>query len=240
MATSESDDSNIHDAEAFNWRLIVYPILVALVVVVGGLGYYYYLQNQREQLEASARTALLQAKTPEELVKVADQFPHTDQGTLALVSAADASFAKRDYAAAIQDYQRIIQNVTTDLELRDSAQLGLASSLEASGKIDDAINAYLEVARRGVKSPYAPFACSSAARLYEDRGDKDNQRKILTEAASLDPDSMFVKQAQQKLKEMTAAAQPPMTVPVPVPATPTANAATPAPAPVPVPTSKQK
>jgi predicted negative regulator of RcsB-dependent stress response len=215
MAILQSDEANILDAETMNWRLVVYPILAALVVVVGGFGYYYYLQNQREELEASARAALVQAKTPEEMVKVADQFPGADQATLALLGAADGSFAKRDYAAAIQDYQRIIQTVTTDAELRDSAQVGLASTLEANGKIDDAINAYLEVAQEGDKSPYAPFAYDAAARLYEERGDKDNERKILTEAASLDPDSPFVKQAQLKLKELTTAAQPPPTVPVP-------------------------
>lgn len=222
MATLESDDSNILDAETINWRLIAYPILAALVVVVGGFGYYYYLQSQRDQLEASARAALLQAKTPQELVKAADQFPGTDNATIALLSAADGSFAKQDYTGAIQDYQRIIQTVTTDPELRDAAQIGLASALEASGKADDAINAYLTVARRSDKSPYAPFAYSAAARLYDERGDKDNERKILTEAASLDPASLFVKQAQLKLKEIAAAAQPPMTVPVP---------ATPAPVP---------
>jgi predicted negative regulator of RcsB-dependent stress response len=215
MATLESDDSNILDAETINWRLIVYSILAALVVVTGGFGYYYYLQNQREELEASARDALVQAKTPEELVKVADQFPQTDQATLALLSAADGSFAKRDYAAAIQDYQRIVQAVTTDPDLRDPAQLGLASSLEANGKIDDAINTYLEVARRGDKSPYAPFAYNAAANLYEERGDKDNESEVLTEAATLNPDSPFVKQAQSKLKQLTAAAQPPETNTVP-------------------------
>jgi predicted negative regulator of RcsB-dependent stress response len=194
--------------------LIVYPILVALIVVVGGFGYYYYLQNQREELEASARDALVQAKTPEELVKVADQFPGADQGTLALLSAAKGSFAKQDYASAIQDYQRIIQTVTTDPELRDSAQLGLASAQEANSKIDDAINTYLNVAQEGAKSPYAPFAYLSAARLYDQKNDKGNELKVLTEAASLDPDSPFVKQVQYKLKELSTAAQPPLTFPV--------------------------
>jgi predicted negative regulator of RcsB-dependent stress response len=214
MATLQSDEANILDAEMINWRLIVYPILAALIVVVGGLGYYYYLQNQREELEASARDALVQAKTPEEFVKVADQFSGTDQGTLALLSAAGGSFAKRDYASAIQDYQRIIQTVATDPELRDSAQLGLASAQEANGKIDDAINTYLNVAQEGTKSPYAPFAYLSAARLYEQKNDKDNELKVLTDAASLDPDSPFVKQAQNKLKELSTAAQPPLTLPV--------------------------
>jgi len=221
MATLQSDEANILDTETINWRLVVYPILVALVVAVGGFGYYYYLLDQREQLEDSARAALLQATTPEDLVKVADQFPKADQGTLALLNAADDSFAKQDYAAAMADYQRIIQTVTTDPELRDSAQLGLASSLEASGKTDDAINAYLEVAQRGAKSPYAAFAYNAVARLYDERGDKDKEREILTEAASLDPVSPFVKQAQLKLKEMAEAEQPPLSVTLP---------ATPAPA----------
>jgi len=220
MATLESDDSNIIDAETTNWRLIVYPILAVLVVVTGGFGYYYYLQNQRDQLEATARAALLQAKTPEELAKVADQFPQTDQATLALLNAADGSFAKRDYAAAVDYYKRALSGPKTDEVLAESARLGLASSLEAGGKIDDAIAAYLEAAQLDAKSPYAPFAYNTVARLYDERGDKDNERKILTEEAALDPDSPFVKQAQVKLKEMTAAAQPPQTMQVPVPSAP--------------------
>ena len=94
------------------------------------------------------------------------------------------------------------------------------------------------MARRGAKSSYAPCAYFSAARLYEERGDKDNERKILTEAATLDPDSQFVKQAQLKLKEMTAAAQPPLTVQAP--ATNATPAAAPVPSPVPAPAPNKK
>src|SRR5271156_2035921 len=105
MATLQTDESNILDAETINWRLIVYPILVALVVVAGGFGYYYYLLNQRDQLEDTARVALLAAKTPADLVKGADQYPGTDQATLALLGAANGSFSSHDYASSIQDYQ---------------------------------------------------------------------------------------------------------------------------------------
>jgi tetratricopeptide (TPR) repeat protein len=237
MATLQTDEANILDVEATNWRLIVYPILAVLVAVVGGLSYYFYLQNARETLEASARAELVAAKTPEELIKVADKYPGADQATIALLSAADGAFAKRDYDGAIKNYQRIIQTPTTNADLRDPAQIGLASALEAAGKTDDAISAYRVVAELGLKSPFAPYAYSSMARIYEERGDKDNERKVLTEAASLDPDSPFVKQAQFKLKQMNAAEQPPLTVPVPgtntapVPApAPTAPAPTPAPA----------
>lgn len=215
MATLESDDANILDAETINWRLIVYPILAAAVIVVGGFGYYYYQLTQRETLETTAHAALFAAKTPAEWLKVADQYPTSDQATLALLSAAEYSFDKQDYTSAIADYQRVLQSTSTSAGLRDPAQLGLASSQEANGKVDDAINSYLEVARRGAKSPFAPYAYSTVARLYEERKDKDNQRRILTEAASLDPDSPFVKQAQFQLKELNTAALPPVSMQVP-------------------------
>ena len=225
MATLESDEANIFDAETINWRLVVYPILLVVVVGVGALVFYYYQQTQREALETSAHDALVAAKTPAEFIKVADQFPAADQATLALFGAADASFAARDFAGSIQSYQRIIQSPASDAGLRDSAKVGLAAAQEAAGKVDDAIATYLEVGREGAKSAYAPFAFSSAALLYDQRGDKDNERKILTEAASLDPDSPFVKQIQAKLKDLTTA---PITVPVPAPSAP---ASTPAPVP---------
>jgi predicted negative regulator of RcsB-dependent stress response len=218
MATLETNEANILDAETINWRLIVFPLLTVLVIVCGGFAYYYYLQSQREQREEAARAALVQAKTPAEMAKVADQYPGTDQASVALLSAADASFGQRDYASAIQDYQRILSTTSTNGELRDSAQLGLASSFEANGKIDDAINAYLEVAQRAEKSPFAPYACVAAALLYGEKNDAANERKVLTEAASLDPDSLFVKQAQLKLKQMAAAAQPSIGSPEPAPA----------------------
>jgi predicted negative regulator of RcsB-dependent stress response len=231
MAILHSDESNILDAETINWRLIVYPVLVALIAVAGGFGYYYYQQNQRDQVEDAARAALIEAKAPEDMVKVADQYPQTDQGTIALIAAADASFEKRDYATAIQDYQRVLSAPTANADMRNSAQLGLASSLEASGKIDDAVNAYLEAARLGDKNPYAPYAYIAAAHIYEQRGDKDNERKVLTEAASLDADSPSVREAQYQLKQLA----PPITVPVTTPATTppvTTSNAGPAPAPV--------
>ncbi|MCE0483868.1 MAG: tetratricopeptide repeat protein [Methylacidiphilales bacterium] len=228
MATLGTDDSNILEAEPINWRLVVYPLALAAIVLLGGFGYYYYAQMQRDALEAQARIVVSQAKTPEDFLKAADQFPNTNQATMALLAAASLSFDKKDYDAAIKDYQRIISNASTDTTLRDSAQLGLGSTLAATGKLDDAINVYLTVARRAEKSPYAPYAYQAAASLYEQKGDKDNQKKILTEAVGLGTDSMFVKEAQSKLKELN-----------PTPATPTTislSAPPPPPGPLPVPT----
>lgn len=217
MATLDTDEANLIDAEPVNWRAIVYPLLAVLIVGFGALGYYYYLQDQRNQLEDIARIAVLQAKTPEEFIKVADQYPKTTQASLALMQAAALSFEKKDFAAATADFQKIVQNTAADAQLKASAQLGLASSFEASGKQDDAINTLLEVGHLGAKSPFAPYALYAAARLYEEKGDKDNQRKILSEAAALDPESVFVKQAQAKLNELTPKAAPSASTLAPIP-----------------------
>ncbi len=189
MATLESNDSNILDAETINWRLVVYPIVAAVILLLGGFGYYYYLQSQRELLETQARAVLLQARTPEEFVKVADAFPKTDQATIALLSAAEGSFIKRDFAAAMADYQRIV-GAAADPELRDSAQLGLARSLEASGKPDDAVGAARrEDSLRALRLRCRGVYLRAAGRQGEpaqnpDRGGKPARRFAVCEAGA--------------------------------------------------------
>ena len=221
MATLGSDDSNILDAETVNWQLVVYPVVISIALLLGGFGYYYYLQSERDQRETQAAEAVVQAKTPEQLTQVADKFPKTDQALLALLTAAKESFDKKDYEGATKSYQRIIATPDIDKVLRDSAQLGLASTVEASGNVDDAIKIYLVVAHRGNDSPYAPFAYHAVAAIYEQRNDKANEQKVLTEMVSLGTDSPFVKMAQQRLKMLNPAApssSAPATNAAPVPA----------------------
>jgi len=223
MATLESGDRNIVDADAINWRLVVYPLLLVVVVLVGGFGAYYYHLNERETEETQARDALAQAKSPAEMAKVADQYPQTTQAAVALISAADASYTARDYAGAMKDYQRVASAKETPVELRDSAQIGLASSQVAAGKPDDAIHTYLEVAQKGVRSAFAPAAYYGVAQIYADRKDSANEKTILQRAVQLGGDSPFVKEAAAQLKALGGA--PPAETPS-APAT-NAPAATP-------------
>ena len=232
MAILDSSEANILDVETVNWRYVVYPVVVAVVLGLGALTYYYNQQQKRDAAETAARSALILAKTPEALLKVADDFPGTDNATLALLAAAEESFSKLDHAAAIKDYQRVIDNKNTVAILAESARLGLGSALEASGKLEEATTTYLEVAHRNAKSPYAPYAYVTAARLAEQRGDKDAARKILSEAIGLSTESPFITQAKTKLKELTETPVPPApTAPAgtaPVPAVPTVTPPVPA------------
>lgn len=227
MAILDMSDGNIVDAESINWRRIAYPVVGFIVLLLGGLGIYYYQLSQRDQLETTARQEILQAKTAADLRKVADQYPKTTQATLALLDAANLSMTKRDYTGAAADYRRAADSTEADRTLRDSAQLGLGSAFEAANKIDDAIAAYLVVAHRGKAGPYAPFAYTSAARLYEQKNDKANERKTLGEAAALGGDSPFVKEAQYQLKALTPPPAPsaPPTTAAPAPVAPSSTPA---------------
>ena len=208
MAILQTQDANILDAEEVNWQRVVYPVVGLLVLLFAGLGIYYYQLSQRDAEETKARQAISEAKTPEALVQVADQYPKTDQANFALVSAADLSMGKKDYDSASKDYQRVIDNSSTDDVLKDAATVGLASAQEEAGKLDNALQTYLSVAHRGHNSAYAPFAYSSAARLYAARKDTENERKTLSAAADLGGDSLFVKQSEYLLKALDAAQAP--------------------------------
>jgi hypothetical protein len=205
MATSDTPDSNILDAEAVNWRLIVYPLLALFILLFGGAGLYFYLQGQREAQENAARQALLAATTPAALDEVADRYSGTTQAAIALLQAGNLAFDQKDYAAAQKNYQRAAATPDLNADVRDDAQLGLAAALDAAGSAAPAADAYLVVARQGRKSPYAPYAYDAAAQVDEQRNDKDAERRVLTEAASLGGDSAFTKQAQAKLHSLEAA-----------------------------------
>lgn len=237
MATLQTDEANIIDAEAVNWRWIVYPVLVVLLVALGGFGFYYYQQSTRDAAEAAARAALLKATTPAEFLKVAEQYPGTDQAMLAIFSAANASYEQRDYDGAQNAYRKIVDNIALSAQWHDSASLGIASCDEAKGDVDKAISEYLEVARRGEASPFAPYAYNCVARIYDQRGDKKTEREILQQAAELNPNSPSpsTRIALDRLKQLTPQG-PAMSFPM-SPQNGAAPAANPAPA-VPMPPGK--
>ena len=207
MSTLQTDEANIIDAEEVNWQWIVLPLVLMLLVAGGGFGVYYYLQMQQDAAEAEARTALIKATTPAEFLKVAEQYPKTDQAMLATFSAANASFDARDYDGAQTAYRKIIDNPVLGVQWRDSASIGIASCDEAKGDADKAINEYLEVARRGDASPFAAFAFNCVARIYDARGDKKTEGDILKQTAELTQDSPSARMAQQRSSELNPPAQ---------------------------------
>jgi hypothetical protein len=203
MPSLESPDSNILDAQAVNWRFVVYPIVGVLILVFGGCGIYFYLQTARAEHEAQAREALLAAKTPGALVQVADRFPGTTHAAMALIAAGNFSYDQKDYASAENDFQRVAGSADLDDGVRDSARLGYAAALQAAGAPDDqAVDAYLAVANRGKSSPFASYACLAAAHLYERQHNLDKEKELLLQATGIDTETPFGQQAQKLLQSL--------------------------------------
>ena len=202
MAGTEFDERNIIEGDPVNWRMIVYPLLAGLVVLLGGLGIYYYQLNQREQAEEQAAAALGAAKTADDMAKVADQYPHTVQAGVALMRAADLFYNQDQFDAALKDYQRVTGLKEAPPELRDSAQLGIAATQAAVGQGDAAIQSYLTVAHKGSRSPFSPAAFHQAAQIFADRQDKTSEAQVLQQAVQLGGDSPFVKDAADQLKAL--------------------------------------
>jgi predicted negative regulator of RcsB-dependent stress response len=202
MASLEPDERNIVEAEEINWRLVVYPILAVVVAVVAGFGIYYHQVVARENSEQAAAAALDAARTPTDIAAVVAGYPGTTQASIGLMRAANLSFAEKDYDTAAKNYQRVIDSSESPPELRDSAELGLASVQEANGNGDDAIKSYLEVAQKGSASPFAPVAYHQVAAIYASRKDAVHEEQILQQAVRLGGESPFVKEAQDRLKEL--------------------------------------
>ncbi len=217
MASLASDERNIIEAEEFNWRLVVYPLLVIVAALLIGFGLYYYQLNLREQAEEAAAAAISAAKTPADLTKIADTYPTTTQAAVAQMKAGALSLAAKDYPAAQKSYQAVLDSKEAPAELHDAAQLGLASVLEATGKTDDAIQTYLVVAQKGNQSPFAPVAYHQVASIYASRDDKTNEEKILQQAVRLGGDSSFVKQAAERLKTLAPETSAPANAAPPAP-----------------------
>lgn len=208
MASLEPDERNIIEGQEINWRVVAYPVILVVVLALVALGVYHYELQQHEEGEEKAAAALAAAKTPAEIMKIAEQYPDTIQSDVGLMHAGDLFYTAKDYDGAAKAYQRVIDSKQAPEELRDSAQLGLASAQEASGKGDDAIHTYLAVAQKGSASPFAPVAYHQAAAIYASRQDKANEEKILQQALRLGGDSPFVKEAADRLKALSPDAAP--------------------------------
>ncbi|HLX68186.1 MAG TPA: tetratricopeptide repeat protein, partial [Verrucomicrobiae bacterium] len=125
-------------------------LLIALAaVLVVGLGIAFWLTHQSQQ-QINANDALsklaVQAILPSAsapsagaLLKVAADFPGTDAAQRAILLGASELFAQGKYDEALGQFQRFLQE-HGDSPFAGQAALGVAASMEAQGRTQDAIN----------------------------------------------------------------------------------------------------
>ena len=125
---------------------------VAILIVVGVL---YFISSQREQKEidaGQALTMLLVTPTPNansgqmatNFAKLAEKYPGTAAGQRAQLQAAATMFGAGHYADAQAQFQKCL-DASASGPLAATAELGVATSLEAQNKLDLATAAYQKV-----------------------------------------------------------------------------------------------
>src|SRR5215469_1224299 len=130
-------------------------LIGSVAVLVVGLGIAFWLAHQsQEQTDANYALSKLVAKAispnapapgADALLKVGNDYPGTDAGQRALLLAAADLFADGKYDAARGQFQRFLQE-HGDSPFAGQAALGLAATMDAQGRTQDAINAYRSAA----------------------------------------------------------------------------------------------
>jgi len=160
-----------------NKKPVVVGVLV-LTLVVGGV----FLRNwQKEQTEITAAKALSDIRLPYNagelppsgtdaaLLKLAATYPQTSAGAHALLLAGSTLFAEGKYALAQEQFDKFIGQ-HGESRWASHASFGLAASLDAQNKTNDAIAKYEAFIKSYPLDPATDQARLGAARLLEQSG----------------------------------------------------------------------
>lgn len=206
--------------------------VVAIVVLVGG---YFFIQSQHEQNEVNAGEALtsLMANPPAggpessatALTQLASKYSGTQAALRAQLQGAAMYYSLGDYPKAQAEFEKFL-GANSGGQQAAIAQLGLATSLEAQGKLDVAIPAYQRVVTGYPSSPCSFPANYALGRIFESQGklsDALNYYGAITqvgqEAGSY---GQLAAQASNQIKAKLAAQKPAAAAPTAsAPATPT-------------------
>lgn len=155
-------------------RLIIAGVLLAVAIFAGVLIIKYQHEKEARASEALSDVTLPYSPvTPpppgaaERLLKVAEAHPGTKAAPRALLMSAGLLFVDGDYAEAEKRFARVAQEYPNSPWLAESAY-GVAMSLDAAGKTNEAIAKFEEIRRRYANSGVIEQAKLALARLYEE------------------------------------------------------------------------
>ncbi len=150
-------------------------IVVSVVLVVAGFAAYVwsYHQDARDleandalvSLNAAAESPRDRKPDPAALLKVAKDYAGTTAAERAKLLAAGAMFESGNYSEAEKLFDQFLKD-RPGSPLAPSAAYGVAASLEAEGKVDQAIAAYQNVTVKYPNSSVAAEAKLNLARNY--------------------------------------------------------------------------
>jgi TolA-binding protein len=145
--------------------------------------------------------AKLQAALPK-FVEAADTYPSTAQGVAARYHAAGILAGLGRFAEAEQRYQEVVARAGQNSIYGRTARLGLADTLVAQGKYDNAINVYTELSRDTNSQIPVDGVLIQLGRAYARAGRKDEAVRAYNRIVSEFPQSVYVADARRELEEV--------------------------------------
>ena len=213
------------------------------VVGVVGFGAWLYSWNASHhqavasealsELRPTVGQAENRAVPADAFAKVSDTYPGTAAAGRAVLLAAGALFDSGKYAEAQAQFERFLRDYG-DSPWRTEAQIGVASSLEAAGKVDLALTKYKEILDRRPTDATSPQVKSALARLYLAQIKPDQALRLYEDLAKAHNNDSWSSEAEMQARELLlkhpelkppAPAPAPVPAPTPVPMTPTPAAA---------------
>jgi len=187
MAES-TESSGVYDLLAWlevNKTRVRNAIIVLLVVIVA-VAFYMWNKTDSEKKASNALLALPSGQfrtapaTPDDLLKVSNEYSNTKAAERAAILAAGALFSKGQYAEAKAQFEKFLSDHPSS-DLKGQAAYGLATSLEAQGNADAAIAKYREVSTEFKDQNVAFQSKLAMARIYEAQNKPEEALKIYSD-----------------------------------------------------------
>ena len=155
------------------------PYVVAALVVVGA---FYGVKNYLAARKVAASAAITNSFTAEEMEEAVAKYGSTDSGSTLKLMLAKKYYDSERYEEALEQYEGLIGKV--DAAFADIPLVGKAQTLEALGKIDEAMSAYDDFAKTNPNSFLALSAQLGVVRCVATK-DKEDALKRLGELKEL-------------------------------------------------------
>src|SRR6267143_3406172 len=173
-----STDATV-EARVF-WLRFQKEIAAALVVVilalVGFAGYRFYMS----QRNSTAAGLLGNAKTAHDYQEVIERYPSTPAGASAYVLLAETQRKEKKLAEANATLQAFIDK-NPEHDFVATARLAMAANLESTGKNDEALAIYQQVAAKYASTYNGPLALISEVPLLKAKNRIDDARRVCEE-----------------------------------------------------------
>lgn len=185
--------------------------ILALVLLLCVAGVWWWQGRQERASQASA--LLVKAAGADDWKKIADDYAGTPAAPLALMRLADAARETSDWEGSLVHLDRFTREYRRHPFL-PAVQLSRAQTLEASGKVEEALQAYQAMHNAKPAHLYSGAAVLGLSRIHQTKGNLALARSVLSDFLATEKSSVFTSEVSQALKALPEAPAP---APVPVP-----------------------